>query len=72
MNTEKIVDIIKSVFINTIAIISLIAGALLFIFISAVDSESNIPIIICGACIGWFALVYIGAWIADHFEIVVE
>ena len=63
---------IKEYLFNVVSVISLIAGALLFIFISAVDSESNIPIIICGACIGWFVLLYIGAWIADHIEIVVE
>ena len=72
MNTEKIIDIIKSIFTNIVAIVSLIAGEVFFISTAFVDSASNIPLIICGACIGWFALVYIGAWIAKHFEIIVE
>lgn len=63
----KIKSIIENVIIGIVGIISAVAGLLMLLSISAIDSNSNIPLITLVCCLAWFGLLL---FIADIIKII--
>ena len=53
---ENIINTMKEIALTTTFIISIIAGITFLIAVCFADSDTEIPMVICGICIAWFII----------------